>query len=570
MSNIAVITTFPNSMWDVYGKKMIKSFVEYFPKDITLMVKLDDDLLAQQLSGMLRPNDAIAVNSTPEHVAFIERNKSKDDPQNYRFQPTRFCHKVFTISEALNAILKHKKAHSENPDKVSEPPRYLVWLDADVAIQRLVTRDEVRAALPLQGHAAATLGRRDWPHSECGWLAFDLENGGDKIIAEMFRMYTTDEILKLEQHHDSWAFDHIVKTNNIPVTNLTPDAPGLDVWQYSPMGKWSIHYKGPKAKANLGMQRVPQPKANQGNIVVHTKNALPDETLQSHIEENQEMIKEWVKPCLENNEEIVIVSAGPSLVPEDVRKEAAAGKKIVAVKHAIQRLKEVGITPWACILLDPRPHVADFVKDPDKEVLWFVASQVNPKVTRRLLNAGCKVFGYHAAVGANEGHLTCKQSYAIIAGGSATATRGMYLLKHLGFRKFTLYGYELSFPDKPDLNATDDKGQPKFIEISMSFRDRFVNAKKCFFTEPQLYAQAEEINEIIRSERFDIEAHGDGIVPFLINSKKLADLRNREQAVKIMGTKSITYKELLCQNVTMNWRNLLPKTLRKLRKASNY
>lgn len=561
---IAVITTFPNSSIDVYAKRMVQNYMQFWPKEIPLLIQLDDDLLAQQVLSYCRPQDAVAVGWTKEHAEFIARNKSKDDPQNYRFQPTRFCHKIFAINKALDSIVAQKQAGGL-------APRYLVWMDADVITQRPVTFQDVEACLPIEGNAVATLGRKDWPHSECGWMAFDLENGGDRIICALLNAYLTDRILKEEQHHDSWMFDVLVKELGIKVTNLTPNAPGLDVWQFSPMGKWSIHYKGPQAKSTLAGQRPIPQQPRQGQIIVQTQNSIPDEKIREQIEENQELIKEWVMRCTPTDEEIVIVSAGPTLIAEDVRKEIAAGKKVVAVKHAIERLKQAGITPWACILLDPRPHVADFVKNPDKNVIWFVASQVDPKATRRILNAGCRVIGYHAAVGAGETELTTKQPYAIISGGSATATRGMFVLNHLGFSRFKLYGYDLSFPDKPNLDERDEKGQPKYLEFSMRFDDRFVTAKRCFWTEPQLYAQLEEMKALIDTDKFKIEAEGEGMVPFIVRYKNLANLRNGELTVKMMGDKTITYEELLCltNKETRRWRKWLPKTLRKPMKASS-
>jgi hypothetical protein len=562
---IAVVTTLPDHSWDIYGKRMVQSFTQYWPKEIPILIQLDDDLLAPQVSQMARPQDAIGVGWRKEHKEFVERNKGKDHPDNYRQQPVRFCHKIFAIGLAYDTLIQQKK---DGLDSV----RYLIWMDADVITQRQVTLQEIEACLPKDA-AASTLQRKDWPHSECGWIAFDLENGGDKIIQELVKAYSSDRILEQEQQHDSWMFDIIVKELDLKVTNLTPNAPGLDVWQFSPMGQWSIHYKGPQAKANLAMQKIPQ-QARQGNIVIQTQNSIPNEDICRQIEENQEMIKNWVKSCVPTDEEIVIVSAGPTLVAEDVRKEVAAGKKIVAVKNALERLKAAGIKPWATILLDPRPHVLDFVNDPDTDIIWFVASQVNPKVVRRLLGAGCTVYGYHAAVGAGEHELTAKQAYAVISGGSATATRGMFVLNHLGFKKFKLYGYDLSFPDKPNLDERDERGQPKYLEFSLTYDERFVSAKRCFWTEPQLYAQLLEMKSLIDANTFELDAEGEGMIPFMIKHKKLSHLRNREQIAKMTGNKTITYKELLkCKTQNSVIQRLLKwwhKTPRRLSRASNY
>lgn len=556
--NIAFVTTFPNTMFEVYAKKMMQSFVQFMPKEVPLLVQLDDDTLYPIVDKLLRPQDGVCVGWEKDHKEFVERNKGKDDPQDYRKQPVRFCHKVFAIKRALDAAMR-QRTHD-----ATTAPRYLIWIDADVIINRPVSIQDIEACLPKQGDAVSYLGRKDWPHSECGWLAYDLENGGDNYINCIVDKYRTDAIFKCAQWDDSWIFDEVNREWRHTRTDLSPKAIGLDAWEASPMAAWSTHYKGPLAKQQL----LQQPAIQQsGRIQINTKNAIPHEEIRAHIAENQRLIKNWIKPCHETDEEIVVVSAGPMMIPEEVR-DYAKGKKVVAVKHAIAPLKKAGVKIWASILLDPRPHVADFVKDADTSVLWFVASQVDPEVTRSLLDAGCTVWGYHASVNAEEAELTAKQQYSIVSGGSATSTRGMFMLNHLGFKNFKLFGYDLCFPDKPNLSARDELGQPKFMEMSVGFVNGASEMKRCFWSEPQLIAQFEEINDIINRNIFNIDAHGDGMIPFVIKAKKLAELRSRELNAKLAGTKT-TYGELLwgSSRISRKW---LPKILRRQRADSNY
>lgn len=574
MHKIAVITTFPNNAWPIYGKRMLESFVKYWPADVDLCVELDDDLLLQDVQKILRPNDAVAPGWTAEHKAFVERNKGKDDPQDYRKQAVRFCHKVFAIHRAYTAI-KEQKEHGEGY------PRYLIWLDADVLTTKQVTHDDLLKCLPKEGDAVAYLGRKDWDHSECGWLAFDLEKGGDKIIEAVYSNYLYDKVFSYEQWHDSWIWDRYINspertvfTPNGPIvvsaavvsehlpTNLTADKPGMEIWQHSPMAAWSTHYKGPVAKQQLAQQPVKQAQ-QRVPITIQTKNSIPDASIQANIKTNQELITNWIRLCADNDETIVVVSAGPQLIAEDVRKEVEQGRRIVAVKHAVEPLNKAGITPWAVILLDPREHVRNFVEKPDNNIIWIVASQVNPEVTKRLIDAGCTVWGYHAPVGAGEGELIAKQPYAQITGGSATATRGLYVLRHLGFKKFRLYGYDLCYPDKVDMNEKTAEGAPKYLEMSVGLDNPFYNVKKCFWTEPQFIAQFEEINEIIKSNTLDLEAFGEGVIPFIIKAKRTGELRMAELKAKIHGDTLTHYSELLeCSK--MKKTTFLTKLLRKL------
>jgi hypothetical protein len=561
--NIALITCFANESWEVYSKEMIKSVVSYWPSDIQFLINLNNNLLAEEVSKLLRKNDGFCCELSKDHLDFINNNKEKDHPTDYRKQVVRFCHKVFTLKNALEAIDRAKK------DNFPNIPKYLIWMDADVITNKKVTLEMIKKCLPVEGDSVAYLGRKDWDHSECGWLAFDLENGGCDVINEVYNLYVTGKVFEEPQWHDSWLWDKVIKTKK--ATNLTLGLDGMDIWPTSPMGDWSVHHKGQLAKSNL-LKNDQKQFNQQSNIKIQTKNSLPDEKIRSNISKNQSLIKNWVSTCKKTEEEIVVVSAGPMMIAENVLEEVKKGKKIVAVKHALKPLKDAGIKPWACILLDPRPRVNAFVENPDTDIIWFVASQVDPEATMTLLAAGCEVWGYHAAVGAHEEDLTALQEQSIVIGGSATATRGLFLLNKLGFNDFRLYGYDLCLPDKPNMNEIDELGQPKYFEIAIHVQHPCYNAKRAFWSTAELLAQYQEMGEIIEKTGFKITALGHGMIPFMTEAKNVSNLRMQKKSSKIK-VKPLTYEELLCNKKTKYWEQLhnsLLKTLLKLKKVRSF
>lgn len=541
MNNIAVITTFPNNSWDVYSKDMLKSFVKYWPSSVSLLIQLDDDLLGDDVQRIVRTHDGIVTGRMAEHHAFVERNKGKDDPQDYRKQAVRFCHKVFALKHAVESIVNARK------ENLPDAPRYLIWMDADVITTSQVTDEALVQCLPKEGDAVAYLGRKDWDHSECGWLAFDFDNGGQEVVEALVTFYLTDELFKLNQWHDSYVFDTI---NLGKSTNLTEEQPGMDIWPLSPMGAWSTHFKGPEAKQKLAGQKPSNNNDRSMQVQIVTKNSIPDALIQEQIAANQKQITQWVQRCIPNRDKIVVVSAGPMMVPEDLIKEVEAGNRIVAVKHALKRLKDGGIKPWACILLDPREHVYDFVQEPDTDVIWFVASQVHPKVVEKLLASGCNVWGYHAPVGAGEFELFKQQPCAVIPGGSASATRGLHLLEALGFRKYRLYGYDLCHHKKPDMNATGDMGSPKYLSMTIGAKSSVINMEKDFWTEGQLAAQIQELKDLVDHPNWEIEAFGFGVMPFLVKTREVNNLREQAHKAKMLGENPQTYEQLLCKTTS--------------------
>lgn len=543
IDGLAVVTTFPDDAWDVYAKRMLESYIRFWPVDVPIMVCLDSNKLVNEVQKVLRPIDLVVSDQSIDQQEFIKRNQGKDDPRDYRKQYVRFSYKVFAIARAFWAWSQMLEA---------ERPRYLCWLDADVETKRQVTREDILACLPKDGDCVAYLGRKDWPHSECGWLAFDMQNEAASAFLKLFiGYYVGDKVLKLDEWHDSWVFDHVLK-KGFKGTNLTEGKPGTEIWEHSPLAGFSHHYKGPAAKMNLANENIKQKNELQshgyrGPITIITKNSVPDDVIQGNIIENIKQIKHWLHECKKNDETIVVASGGPSLNPFDLISEVDSGRKIVAVKNALSKLKEADIKPWACILLDPRPHVMDFIENPDKDILWFVATQVQPNVVKRLIDAGCMVVGYHASVGAGEDKITAMHPQSVLAGGSATATRGLFLLDMLGFRKFRLYGYDLCFDEKPDMNAIDNQGQPKYMEVTLAMKGNDMQAKKTFWTEPQLYAQHQELEQMLSTGKWEVEAFGAGILPFTVNFRKRMDLRNKVRGLRINGGKPPNYGTMLCR-----------------------
>lgn len=568
MKNIAVITTFGNNSWDIYARDMLKSFVQFWPASVPLLLQLDDELLADQCQRIMRTQDALVVGRMKDHHEFVERNKDKDHKDDYRKQAVRFCHKVFALKHAVESINKARE------EKLPDAPRYLIWMDADVITHSQVTEEMLEACLPKEGDAVAYLGRKDWDHSECGWLAFDLDNDGGELIEKIVSVYKTDMVMSMQQWHDSWVFDQVLYGDGyLKVTNLTADKPGMDIWPYSPMAAFSNHHKGPQAKQNLIEAKTGAQPNESRPVTIITKNSIPNERIMEQIAENQEQIKNWIKRCLPNDEEIVVASAGPMMVPEDLYEEVKAGRRVVAVKHALKRLKDGGVKPWACILLDPRPHVYDFVDNPDKDIIWFVASQVHPKVVSKLLKNDCNVWGYHAPVGAGELELFDKQPQAVIPGGSASATRGLHLLEALGFRKYRLYGYDLCHHKKPNMNDIEPQtGSPKYLSMTIGARSSVMNMEKDFWTEGQLAAQIQELKELVDNPDWDIKAFGFGVLPFLVKTREVNNLREKAYKVKMLGDKPQTYEEVLWINQTNSLTrslNLPRKTRHKQKKAKN-
>lgn len=527
-NKFAVVTTFPNDHWDVYAESMVDSFVKHWPQEVPLLVQLDDQTITKEVQDVIRGNIDYCCNILEEdQVTFLTKKNGFTYPDvapglKYRYDYFKFSYKVFAIA----------KAALDASDSLGID--YLIWLDADVVTNKPVTLKDIESWI-RPDTMGTYIGRRDWNTSETGMIIFNLKDGGKEFIRRWRDLYLTHALLKEEEWTDAYAFDLIrrqyIDANGRDVFfNITQGIEGRDVWDQSVLASHMTHHKG-RRKVDVAqkqnqvkvVENLAGKSININNLNILTQNCVDHELIKKNVSANLQIIKKdnWLPVCVKSDEEIVICSAGPSLSADEILPWYEKGVKIVAVKHALEKLKKEGIVPWACILLDPRQHVGDFVKEPDTRVNYFVSSMVDPSVTKLLRDKGCKVYGYHAGVGAGEVE-RIPEGHLIIEGGSATATRGISLLEMLGFRKFHLYGYDCSYAEKPDLNDRKTNGKLRYEEVTLSVETwGGETATRTFWTEGQFLAQVQEFKKFyINKPSLTLHTYGNGIIPWIHNNMK--------------------------------------------------
>lgn len=501
---LAVVTTFPLSYYNLCAREMLATFDQYWPKEADLFISLDKvskeefDTIQIDLNDLLKSGREFFVSNewSDDKESFFKRNVDSPDLP-YRFHVCRFSHKVF----ALYGVSEHVKQVGGYD--------YIVWLDADVITKRQF------GGIDVSGQDAATLQRVDAPHSECSYIQFNLHKRGHEYIEKMHEFYVSDKVLELPGWTDCDVFDQLAK--DYSVLNLSEGIKGWHVFPHSPLGEYMEHRKGARkheaAQQNQVIQQRGHGAVSADNMQIKTKNCIPHEDIVRNVSENLKQIKHWVQYVQPHNESAVICSAGESLSYADIKPWADKGVKIITVKHAIDRLKSWGIKPWACVLLDPRPHVQGFVKKPDRDVIYFVASMVDPSVVKTLLDNDCHVVGYHAFVGAGEDKLLEKGTM-LVAGGSATATRCIGLLSEcLGFKDFHCYGYDLCYYTMPNMEEKHPDGTLKHMEVTLAAQTWGGKQQtRTFWTEGQFLAQAKELHDLYKVKQgFNIKLYGQGI-----------------------------------------------------------
>lgn len=243
------------------------------------------------------------------------------------------------------------------------------------------------------------------------------------------------------------------------------------------------------------------------HLEVTPKSSAPAEHIKDNILTNIELIDEWFERCEPLGVDCVIASAGPSL--EYGIKDIRDNQIIITVKHALPRLKKMGIVPEFCSVLDPRSiyetstlgHTReDLYKTADKSTTFIVASMTDPSVTRWLLDNGYRVLGYHTMT--PEMTLLPKPIFNdiknfIIQGGTSSATRSVEIAHFLGFRQVTLAGFDCSFAEPKPTNIYEDYNnkatRQMYLKVNLGGQE--------FFTTGELVAQWQDVRSILANPK---------------------------------------------------------------------
>ena len=207
---IAVVTTFHAEGLQKYGQRMIDTFVQNWPKEITLHIypegcnpKISDhsrvtltDLndvkelttFKKKWQGVPKANGDVSTDPI--------RNKRKDAGKGFKWDAVRFSHKVYAVFDC---------ARNTNAD-------VLFWMDADTVCHSPITLDTINKFCP-PGVDLGFLGR-EGKYTECGLYSMNLRSPAvQNFLKEFQRMYDDAEhgIFTLAEWHDSFVFD-VVRT----------------------------------------------------------------------------------------------------------------------------------------------------------------------------------------------------------------------------------------------------------------------------------------------------------------------------------------------------------------------
>lgn len=220
----------------------------------------------------------------------------------------------------------------------------------------------------------------------------------------------------------------------------------------------------------------------------------------------------WLSGCEEVKDgPLAIVAGGPSLswTKDDLRKFG----NVMACGSSHDWCIANGVKPSYTVLLDPAEIVCDWLKTPDKDCLYLVASQCAPNVFDTLKDY--RVGVWHAAA---EKMIPELEGMQLIGGGCTAALRAISLAIILGYHDLHLFGFDSCIWDNEKSHAysVDD------VHKNM-IRDRkaivHFNGRQ-FVCAPYMIAQALNFKDILKlwREHFTPTVYGDGLIAEICKS----------------------------------------------------
>jgi hypothetical protein len=521
MSTFSLVTSFRGDHWNLYAKDCIESFIKHWPKDTKLYAYYNDwpeRGLQSYDKDRVEFIDLMSVST--ELCGFFKNFKDPKDAPNWRTDVKRWAYKVYTEYEFF----------------VKNSPKCDVgiWIDADTVTYKDIPKAKLEEWVP-KDKDITVLGREAVNYIEAGFVAMQMTDLNKALFADLFGVWDSGEIYNYKEWHDAFVFTRIMnlhQAHGLQVNNLSPHCADLNAFEASPLVRYMYHNKGMlKFKQDQASQEAApntkvqyqQPKSTKKPIVVTPQDCMPIEDIRMNILTNtKRMPLSITKRCQWNNEEVAIVSAGPSLKKsfKELQQLQNRGVRIVCVKHSHNTLLENNIQPWACTILDPRPFneksTHGFVRkellaNPHPRVMYWVATMSNPDVVTHLVDKKAKVIAWDAYCNAIEGWDFFKNRL-LITGGTCAGMRSIGLLHTLGFRTMHLYGFDSCIDGEPkNKDELAEDGRKKWLKVSVG------EDNKTYWTTGELLAQAQDFEKLMQREEIDLDihVHGDGLVKAL-------------------------------------------------------
>jgi len=205
-----VITTFSKDGYELYGHRMIDSWIKFWPQDYHLIVYTEG-------YNIIEKDVRITCIDINQACPNLDRFKKLSQEMSDRYKKStidktiKWCHKVYAIGHALNA-----------------EQNYLVFLDGDT-----YTKKTIDPTFPMQLvgpnlFAVHFEKLKHGLHFETGLIVFNLKHPDILWLKNIITTaYDTMEIYSMPKTWDGYWFVHLYTKYRLPVADLSRQGAGV-------------------------------------------------------------------------------------------------------------------------------------------------------------------------------------------------------------------------------------------------------------------------------------------------------------------------------------------------------
>lgn len=204
-----VITTFSKDGYDLYGRKMIKSWIQYWPQNYQLLVYVENYLI-DEIDERVK---TIEISDACPNLSEFKKSSQRlldtltEKRDISRIQKTiKWSHKVFVIDHAL-------KNFSAN---------HFIFLDGDTYTASRISASFAEDLVKNHLLAVHFETLKDGLHFETGLIVF---NNKHEQIKKFKNLYVTGyenlEIYNLKKTWDGFWLAKLYKENNLDILDLS-------------------------------------------------------------------------------------------------------------------------------------------------------------------------------------------------------------------------------------------------------------------------------------------------------------------------------------------------------------
>jgi len=236
---INVITTFSKDGYELYGNRMIDSWLKFWPSNYTLTVYTEGYTLSQTHSRL----KTLDINEKCPNLKLFKDNSERllttsDKKYNNKIKKTiKWCHKVYAMAHAI-------KNNSG----------YLIFLDGDTETLGKVNPAFAETLVGNNLFAVHFEKLKGKLHFETGLVVFNLSHHFSNWLAnELTNAYDSLKIYNLHKTWDGYLFADLYQQHKLPVKNLGEGTSG--VFSHPEVRRCLKHYVGPKKYEGKGFDR---------------------------------------------------------------------------------------------------------------------------------------------------------------------------------------------------------------------------------------------------------------------------------------------------------------------------